>query len=478
MGTHDQSTTDLLGRRSTSRRTRSRGGRTAPTPTVPSSARSGDATAASESSADATAVSESSAGATAVSVSSAGATALSESSADATAVSGSSSDAPAVPESFGVPQTVRSNRVGARTKSDRRDPASDRWRRPSFGITARRSGAEREGGVAPALRPPSRFQQWRMRRSWAPRGFVPMSPGREKRRHRILPRTVIGTSFMLLSFASGIGFAGAAFYAYYDDRLAQSEQQTAAFIEGFHGQFDDASSALEQMRNDAIAEVRAELGPMAEFASDARGVIELPGMVGESVWVLESLDDAGRPVIGSAFAAAGHDGGTAFLTSYSLVRASTTEPRPSIWLLKGDQRVEATLWSWDPTHDLALITTTVPVTPMTLADPAVHAQSLGGRGFVMAGVGGQGATASPGVIVDRAERLIQHTAPVGTFFVGGPLVDGEGVVLGVGSLSYRPLGVDSGVVAQSPDIAAICAKVLNCDDITTGRAPSVGEPSD
>ncbi|MEZ5227637.1 MAG: hypothetical protein R2710_13475 [Acidimicrobiales bacterium] len=228
-------------------------------------------------------------------------------------------------------RAARTTSVDRPAPSTRKAPISspDRW---SF---LGRQGRTAAGGVAPMLRPPNRWQQWRLRRTWAPRGFVPMSPGREKRRHRILPRTVIGTSTMLLSFAVGVGASGAAFYAYYDNRLAENERQITSFVEGFDEQFSDATGALEEARSSSIEDIRGELGALSEFASDARGVIELPALVGPSVWTVETLDDAGATTTGSAFAVTGHNGGTALVTSLSVVRASTVAPSPTITLVKG-----------------------------------------------------------------------------------------------------------------------------------------------
>ncbi|MEZ5227638.1 MAG: serine protease [Acidimicrobiales bacterium] len=138
----------------------------------------------------------------------------------------------------------------------------------------------------------------------------------------------------------------------------------------------------------------------------------------------------------------------------------------------------ATLWAWDEAHDLALLVTTQPIEPLTLADPATQVAALGGRVFAVSGIGGQGATATPGVLVDRSAQGLQHTAPLGTFFVGGPLVDGEGRVLGMASMTYQPLGISGGAVAQSPDVAAMCSTLLTCDDTTAGRAPTVTKGSE
>ena len=56
----------------------------------------------------------------------------------------------------------------------------------------------------------------------------------------------------------------------------------------------------------------------------------------------------------------------------------------------------------------------------------------------------------------------QHTAPLGADFQGGPIVNGDGKVLGVASLTYSPLGYDNGQIHFAPPITTACAKVLNC----------------
>jgi S1-C subfamily serine protease len=293
---------------------------------------------------------------------------------------------------------------------------------------------------------------------------VPLSPGRAKLRHRILPRTVIGISFMLMAFGVGAAFSGACFYAYYDNRLAESEKTVARFVEGFDQQFTDAAGALDDLRVGAMSDIRDELAPLDAFVTDASGVINLPATAGESVWLLETRDEAGRAVSGAAFAVAPQSGGTAFVTSYSLVVASTASPGPSLELVKRGRRLPAQLWAWDAERDLAVVVVGEPVPTLDLASDGEQVASIGTRIFAVSGVGGQNATASPGVLLDHSQRGLQHTVPVGTLFRGGPLVTGDGRVVGMATLDYRPYGVDPGQVLQAPDVAGLCAKILDCAD--------------
>lgn len=318
------------------------------------------------------------------------------------------------------------------------------------------------GGVAPFVPPANRVRRRLLLRRWQRRGFIPVSPGRTKIRHRILPRTVIGISFVLLSFAVGSAFSGAAFYAYYDNRLAENETTVARFVESFDQQFSDASGAIDDLRVEAIDDIREELVPLGGYVSDASGVIDLPATVGESIWILESRDDAGRPVVGSAFAITPHRGGTAFITSFRLVTASTAGPAPEMALVKDGRRLPALLWAWDVDHDLAVVVVEDVIDVLPMAADSRQVETVGARVFAVSGMGGQGATASPGIVLDQADFGLQHTAAVGSFFVGGPLLTGDGTVVGMASLDYQPFGVDHGSVLAAPDIRAFCDRVLSC----------------
>lgn len=334
-----------------------------------------------------------------------------------------------------------------------------RW----FGLRSRRVG-----GVAPFVPPKSRLGRRMQMREWSRRGFVQLSPHKQKLRHRILPRTVIGIAFMLLSAGVGAAFSGAAFYAYYDNRLAENERTVARFVEGFDQQFTDASGALNEMQTEAVSTIRSELAPLDSYVADARGVVNLPATAGPSVWLVETRDEAGRLVNGSAFAVVGHRGGTALVTSLDVVLASTSAPNPGIDLIKGNERLPARLWAWDEERDLALLVVDRAIPVLNLAGSSAQVNAVGGRIFAMSGFGGQGATASPGVLLDHSQLGLQHTTPIGTLFMGGPLLDGQGQVVGMASGAYQPFGVDPGDVRQAPDVAGICARILRCSEVDEG----------
>ena len=355
---------------------------------------------------------------------------------------------------------------GRRSTSDQR-PAR-------FASLRRRFSGPAHGGVAPFVPPARRVKSaWSLRRLER-RGFVPLSPGRPKLRHRILPRTVIGIATTLLAFGVGAAFSGAAFYAYYDTRLAENEETVARFVEGFDQQFTDATGTIDELRLQAVDDIRAELSPLGDYVDDANGVIGLPATAGPSVWHLQTRDEAGKPVNGAAFAVARHDGGTAFVTSHELIVASLTTPNPPIELVKGDERLTAQLWTWDAELDVAIVVVDAEIPALDLATAEEQVAAVGARTFALSGVGGQGATASPGVLLDQSRSGLQHTAPVGSLFVGGPLLNGDGKVVGVASLSYHPHDVDPGRVLSAPDVPGICQAVLACaEDAIEGLAVDI-----
>ncbi len=331
-------------------------------------------------------------------------------------------------------------------------------------VPKRRRRSKKVGGVAPFVGQPNLLTRWRTSRQLAARGFVALSPGRPKIRHRILPRSVIGISMMLLSAGIGSAFSGAAFYAYYDDRLAQNEAQVATFVDGFETQFTDAAGAIDGMRVESVEQIRRELGPLAGYVEDSNGIVTLPAVAGPSVWTVTTQGADGAQVVGSAFAVVGHNGGTALVTSYELIRAATVSPGPTVTLSKGDQTLTAQIWGWDKENDLALILVDVDLPKLELATGTARNNAVGGRLFALSGVGGQGATAAPGFLIDQSAEGIQHTIPIGTLFQGGPLVDSSGVVLGVASLNYSPLGVDGGSISMAADVNVLCERLLNCAD--------------
>ncbi len=333
------------------------------------------------------------------------------------------------------------------------------------------------GGTAPTVQPGNRAARRAARRGLR-RGYTPVSVGRPKVAHRILPRSVIGISSMFFAAGLGAALSGSAFYAYYDHRLAENERTVAQFVERFDSQYVEAAERIDGRRVEAIDQIRTELGPLADFADDAQGVIALPEHLGASVWLVETNGADGAALRGSAFAAVGHSGGTALVTSYALVAATGVSPGPEVVLVKDGQRVTAEVRSLDPANGVAVLWVPLEIPTLEIGNPDQVGAAIGSRVFVVGGLGSRGASATPGVLVDVSEQGLQHTAAVGTFFEGGPLVTGTGVVIGIASASYAPLGIDPGAVGQAPSVSQLCAVALRCAPDAQPELSSLAVPDE
>jgi len=64
---------------------------------------------------------------------------------------------------------------------------------------------------------------------------------------------------------------------------------------------------------------------------------------------------------------------------------------------------------------------------------------------------------------------IQHDAPVGAAFQGGPLVNSAGEVVGVASRAYSPLGFAPEAVFFAVPIRSSCSSLISC--------PASGQPA-
>src|SRR6185503_395417 len=59
-------------------------------------------------------------------------------------------------------------------------------------------------------------------------------------RERLVPKTVMGITVLVLAAAIGAAFSGVVLYSYYEYRLNKTEAKVNAFINNFQGQYDVA----------------------------------------------------------------------------------------------------------------------------------------------------------------------------------------------------------------------------------------------
>lgn len=285
----------------------------------------------------------------------------------------------------------------------------------------------------------------------------------ELRRHRILPRTFIGISLLLLAGAVGAAFSGALLYAYYDWRLSTNEDRVGVLAESLQQRLTDAGDSIDQAQQQALAELQQRAGPLIDQKSDAVAMADLTPVVLPSTFFVSTLDENGQPSVGTAFVVSSDETSSLLVTSYRAVAASTTQPGPAIQLTNdGGEPVDARLYSWDPEHDLALLSIDRGGLPALTWATGDDAAVTGERVYAASGVGAAGITFSPGTVLDQSADGIQMTAPVGSAWQGGPVVTQDGKVIAVASLAYQPLGFNPGQVPFAAPVEAACETLLDC----------------
>ena len=289
-------------------------------------------------------------------------------------------------------------------------------------------------------------------------------------RERLVPKTVMGISVIILAFAIGSAFSGVALYAYYQNRLDEDAQFNKDFAAQFGEQFDNAKKTIEADGTNARALIQTELEPLKRLAASGDTLAGLQKTLGPSTFFVQTQDEAGVASVGSAFVVASDTRQSFLLASYTTVKAATRAPGPAINVRQGGTTLKATLWTWQEDKDLALLIVDRGSLPKVAFAPASPPLKLGERVFSISGLGGSGPAVTQGFVSDISAAGIMHDAAVGQGFQGGPLVNSEGKVLGIASRAYAPLGYQSDGVWFAIPAGTACDKVLKCPNRDPGGA--------
>jgi S1-C subfamily serine protease len=284
---------------------------------------------------------------------------------------------------------------------------------------------------------------------------------------RILPTTALGLAALLFCMSLASAFTGAVLFAYYEYQLGKTDDRVDDFRAGFEDEVDEAVGRIEREGESAVGAVQTQLDDLEKFAASGETLATILEKASPSVWFVSTLDDAGQPSVGSAFVVFSDGEQSFLLASFHTVRAATQSPAPGITLRKGDDQLEATLTSWDPANDLALLTVdrpNLPALPWAPTDPPLQ---IGDRVFGVSGLGAAGGSISQGVVAVVSASGIQHDSPVGAAFQGGPLLNSNGEVLASASRAYAPLGFDPEAVFFGVPIRTSCVEVIRCPDPNT-----------
>lgn len=178
---------------------------------------------------------------------------------------------------------------------------------------------------------------------------------------------------------------------------------------------------------------------------------DLAEKVAGSVRPLNTLNEAGQPVTGTAFVVGTFGGQTYLLTSFSLVRAATRSPGPPITL--GGR--EATLWTWEESRDIALLVTGTQIESLPWAP---QPPQPGEKVYV----GGAEQRLSVGIVTGVSGEGIDHNVFIDDVRQGAPLVNQKGEVLAMASKVYNPGGRGTETVFIAVPIKVTCERVLRC----------------
>ncbi len=283
-------------------------------------------------------------------------------------------------------------------------------------------------------------------------------------RRRILPRSVIGICLLLLTTAVAVGGISAALYMNY----AYKKDRSEALVQGLDRRIEQGSAKIDAEATNAQARIQDELAPLSKLAATGDTLANLLNASKASMWVVRTFDEAGAPALGTAFVVAADGQRSFLLTSYDVIRAATRDPGPAVTLRQDSTEMKATLWTWDEANDIALLIVDEPSLPK-LSWGRPNDVRLGSQVFALSALGTAGGAVTQGFVADVSATGLQHTAPLGSAFRGGPLTDDRGRVIGINSRTFSPLGFTSDDVWFAPPIGIACRKVLRCEaDVVRG----------
>ncbi len=290
-------------------------------------------------------------------------------------------------------------------------------------------------------------------------------------RFPIFTRSILLWMLILALVSVAFGASGAFWWANFNYRVSEIEQSQ----DDFESRSLDAQASIEQMREDALAQIDTAISPMQAFLSESQ-MLQFGQLLSPSVYEVATLDDEGLASAGAAFAVIEDGTDTYFVTSYATVKAATVEPAPPLSIRKDGADIPARVWNWDPTRDLALIK--APRSGVQMLDWVPgndQVGSVGSRIFPVSGTGGSGATLTSGLIIDQSADGFQHTAPLAPQFRGGPIVTSDGKILAVASLQYAPLGFDTGPqIHFAVPVDQVCQRLISCSGGTRTPAAEGG----
>lgn len=300
----------------------------------------------------------------------------------------------------------------------------------------------------------------------APNPFGPVD--KEGAANLLTPKTVVQLAVWILMFGLGAGLSGLILFAVYQGQvnslrseLLESQDELQKSLEEKIG----SAPAPTESPNQTVSGAAAPPDPTAQLVQTTA-----PAIVG-----ISGKDSSGAPVTGSGFVVNSTDDGTWVLTSYKLVAG--VEAFNDLSVRHRNSDLVGEVYETDPAQDLALVIYQVPA-ERSLRFSRVNLPEEGDEVFVLGSL-----RASPyavGIsakITSVTSGSLSIDTEVPDSYLGGPLLDADGRVVGVltksgaGSSTASP---SAGVArADATPIEAACSRVLRCpSNNRTNPSPS------
>lgn len=281
---------------------------------------------------------------------------------------------------------------------------------------------------------------------------------------RILPQSAIGMAVLLFFMSIASAFSGAALFAYYRFELDDAKERVTQVEASIADQVTSAEQIISDDTDAAIDQIESLLGELEQFAAGGQTIQELVDGVKDSVYVVITRDENGVPSVGTAFVLFSDSERSFLLTSYTTIAAATVSPGPGLTVRKGADGAElgVELNNWDESRDLALLIAEDAPNLPAIELASASSITTGDRVFPVSGLAAAGAAITQGFVADTSANVIQHDAPVGAHFQGGPLLNSRGQLVGVASRTYAPLGFEPEGVYFGIPIREACAEVVQC----------------
>ena len=122
----------------------------------------------------------------------------------------------------------------------------------------------------------------------------------KRQRMRILPRSVLGISLLILAAGLGAAVSGTVLFMRYEYRRDVSD----ANIKGFDKRVKLSTDAVIAEGQNAQARIQNELEPLLKQAATGDTLIRILNQTKASIMTVRTFSEAGVPVVGTAFVAA------------------------------------------------------------------------------------------------------------------------------------------------------------------------------